>query len=119
MIGGFLGAGCRFLVGNGIHHSGFPLGTFIVNLIGCFVLGLIIPTVRKQYPNLFYLLGTGFIGAFTTFSTFSVETFILLDHNQYGLAISYVLLSLFLGIGLSFISYKLALIFQERQGNKI
>lgn len=120
MIGGFLGAGCRFLVGTWLHNgSDFPMGTFIVNLIGCFLLGYLIPTFKSKYPNMFYLLGTGFIGAFTTFSTFSIETLVLLENNQHGIALSYVVLSLFMGIGLSFISFKLALIFQERQGNKV
>ena len=119
MLGGFFGAGCRFLIGNGMQtDSGFPWGTFSINLIGCFLLGLLLPILKRRYSNLFYFIGTGFVGSFTTFSTFSVQTVKLFNHNQYGIGLTYVGVSIFLGIGLAIIGFKLGLTFQERQGKE-
>ena len=89
MIGGFFGAISRFALGEWIHTSnGFPLGTLFINLIGCFFLGWFLTFVsqkKKIRPELTLLIGTGFVGSFTTFSTFSVETLTLL---QQGLNVS-------------------------------
>lgn len=76
-IGGIAGALCRFH-GARLAHTTFPLGTFVINLSGSFALGLLAgllgahPAGRAQQASL--LLGTGFCGAFTTFSSFGFET---------------------------------------------
>ncbi|WP_456372191.1 fluoride efflux transporter CrcB [Methanocaldococcus sp.] len=85
-IGGFIGAIFRFLI-SGIIPTKFnlPTGTLLVNLIGSFILGflmyssLMIP-ISNEYK---LLLGTGFCGALTTFSTFSYETFNLISEGLF------------------------------------
>jgi CrcB protein len=74
-IGGFLGAISRFALTNriqSVHRTGFPLGTLLVNLLGAFVLGLLIG--MNIHGQLYSLLGIGFMGAFTTFSTLKLES---------------------------------------------
>ena len=87
MIGGFFGAISRFALGEWIHTSnGFPLGTLFINLIGCFFLGWFLTFVsqkKKIRPEFTLLIGTGFVGSFTTFSTFSVETLNLIAAGSY------------------------------------
>jgi CrcB protein len=72
---GAVGALCRFHVGAGVGGrfiSDFPAGTFVVNLTGAFVLGFL--TGLSLSTNLMLVLGTGFLGGYTTFSTWMVET---------------------------------------------
>lgn len=110
-IGGVFGACARYsisLLFNPTH--GFPYATFTVNLIGCLLLGYILNQVRlKQLlgPTILLAIGTGVLGSFTTFSTFALETVELWQTN-YLLSVSYVILSLILGLFASFIGYTLA-----------
>ncbi len=85
-----------------------PLGTLLVNLIGCLVLGLVVGGVAHHHwsSGTQALLGTGFCGGLTTFSTFSVETVELYQGKLTGRAASYVVLSCALGIGLAAIGYR-------------
>ncbi|WHY85406.1 fluoride efflux transporter CrcB [Neobacillus novalis] len=99
------------MVGKAIpSQSGFPLGTLVINLMGCLFLAWFFSITAKQKninPNLILAIGTGFTGAFTTFSTFSVETLNLLKNQQYFIAILYVTISIFGGIALAIIGTKL------------
>ena len=102
-IGGAIGAVCRYLFGQMIPKmgSGFPLGTFAVNVIGCFAIGLIVAMVGKHSdidPRLVLFLQTGICGGFTTFSTFSLETLTLFEEGRLSVAILYIILSVVLGI---------------------
>lgn len=99
-LGGFIGAIGRYLIGMfpGYYYLEFPAGTMLINMIGAFCIGLIagaIPldvlTVRQQL-----LLKTGFCGGFTTFSTFSLEAFNLMEQGHWIMAGSYILLSVVL-----------------------
>ncbi|MDR4887265.1 fluoride efflux transporter CrcB [Fredinandcohnia sp. QZ13] len=112
MIGGFLGAICRYLLGELIPvPNDFPMGTLTVNLIGCLCLGWLltfVATRKNVNPKISLLFGTGFIGSFTTFSTFSVELVHLLEKGNIAIALLYVILSLFVGLFLSFVGYRLA-----------
>lgn len=96
---GFLGAVARFEVGRFIAvywPSTFPLGTLIINIAGCFAMGLILTYSLERLtlsPELRLGLTTGLIGAFTTFSTFSLETINLLSAGKITSAVTYVLLS--------------------------
>ena len=113
MIGGFLGAISRFILGEWMHTTqGFPLGTFIVNLIGCFLIGWILTILsqKKQIRQEFTLfIGTGFIGSFTTFSTFSVETLHLFQQGFLLLGLVYVFATTILGLILVYAGWKIAL----------
>ncbi|MBP1932752.1 fluoride efflux transporter CrcB [Ammoniphilus resinae] len=110
-IGGFFGAILRYTLGEWIHTTnGFPLGTLIINLLGCLLLAWFFTITTKKWqihPPIKVGIGTGFVGAFTTFSTFSVETLNLINHHQMGLAILYVLVSVFGGLGFALVGAKL------------
>lgn len=102
-LGGAFGAVCRYLLGQAVPKlvSGFPLGTFAVNIIGCFSIGLIVGIIGKHGnldPRLVLFLQTGVCGGFTTFSTFSLETFTLLEEGRYTVAVLYIVLSIVLGL---------------------
>ncbi|ADC69227.1 CrcB protein [Methanocaldococcus sp. FS406-22] len=83
-VGGFFGAIFRYLISGIVPVKfGIPTGTLIVNLIGSFILGfLLYCSLFAPIPTEYKLLiGTGFCGALTTFSTFSYETFVLVDEG--------------------------------------
>jgi fluoride exporter len=111
-IGGFFGAILRYQMGTWIPAvGGFPVGTLTINLIGCFFLAWFLTITAKRlniHPSLRLGIGTGFTGAFTTFSTFSVETVTLIANHQLALAMIYVLSSVVGGIILAVLGAKLA-----------
>ena len=80
-IGGAAGALARYFVAAAIQSripSTFPWGTFVVNISGCFVMGLVASVLLDRTTSsmgMRYLLAVGFLGAYTTFSTFELETF--------------------------------------------
>ena len=87
-IGGFLGAVSRFLVAKLINNyfTSFPLGTLIVNVSGSFILGIIIYSIfngKDISPEFRDFMTIGFIGAFTTMSTFAYESFRLGELSEY------------------------------------
>ncbi|WP_340455326.1 fluoride efflux transporter CrcB [Oceanobacillus sp. HCA-5259] len=118
MIGGFFGAMSRFALGEWIHiDNGFPLGTFIINLTGCFVLGWFLTYVnqkKKVRAEFALIFGTGFVGSFTTFSTFSVETINLFQQGLVFWGLFYVLATTILGLLLTYLGHKLALLKEIR-----
>jgi fluoride exporter len=98
--GGFVGAICRFLIDIMLPETVFPYSTLSVNLIGCFLLGWFLSSgwVKERVSEAVKLgIGTGMIGAFTTFSTFSVDTLLVVKNENY-LAILYIVLSVVLGL---------------------
>ena len=98
-LGGFMGACARYLISNAFTKS--ELATFVANIIGCFLIGIIFTKVENQALKLF--LVTGFLGGLTTFSTFSFETFKLLENGMFFKATVYSLGSLFVGLFALFI----------------
>ncbi|MGG5741210.1 MULTISPECIES: fluoride efflux transporter CrcB [Bacillus cereus group] len=112
-IAGILGALSRYYLGFTIdtlwHHS-LPLATLTINLIGCFLLALLTTYIARLNilsSEVITGIGTGFIGSFTTFSTFSVETVKLINHSELGIAFLYVLCSMLGGLIMSGLGYKL------------
>lgn len=110
---GIVGALLRYFIGiyfgQWWHHD-FPLPTFLINMAGSLALGWLttfLPRFKFLHPYMLTALGTGLIGAFTTFSTFSVETVQLITAAKWGIAISYVLLSLWGGLFFSWMGYRL------------
>jgi len=104
-LGGFVGANARFVTARWVGslvEGRFPLGTFLVNVSGSFLLGLLGAVIaQKALPNadaLRLALGVGFLGAFTTFSTFELETHALLEDGVWLIALANIFLSLFLGL---------------------
>lgn len=98
-IGGFAGSTARYQLGKLLSRrsrSSFPIGTFIVNILGAFLLGIVSSLSLQE--NLYFLLGDGFLGAFTTFSTFMYEGFHLFQENEKRNAIAYFLITVILGI---------------------
>jgi CrcB protein len=77
-------------------RSAFPIATFVINMIGCFVLGIVVALPLN--PHLLLMLATGLIGTFTTFSTFNVENMNLLREKKYALLLSYAGSTYVLGI---------------------
>jgi CrcB protein len=104
IIGGIVGTVSRYgLAGFMLHRFGasLPWGTFVVNLLGCLVIGFLDVIFEKKFlmvHNYRILLMTGFCGAFTTFSAFMLETSDLLKENQFMHALGYVLASVLLGL---------------------
>jgi len=101
-IGGFIGAISRFSIGQflKLNMSDFPFPTFFVNAIGSFILGFIIGLASPIGVTLF--LGVGFLGSFTTYSTFMVENMKLLLENKWKSMILYTTCSYVCGIVLAF-----------------
>jgi CrcB protein len=107
-LGGGLGSMARYLCQkwfNETYPHPFPWGTFVVNITGCFLIGLIYAASEKTSllsPQARLLLITGFCGGYTTFSTFAFENMNLLRSGDYLYFIIYVLLSVVLGIAAVF-----------------
>jgi fluoride exporter len=105
-LGAVVGAPLRYLTDRAVQarHDGlFPWGTFTVNITGCLILGAL--TGAAVSPGLFALLGTGFCGALTTYSTFSYETLRLLEQKAYFYATANVTLSVIAGLGAAVLGY--------------
>lgn len=98
-LGGALGAVCRYLISR-LADTSFPWGTLAVNLIGSFLIGLLVGFVNRGLlsPEMKLLLVTGFCGAFTTFSTFANEAFTMIKMGDAMLMALYVGLSIASGI---------------------
>ncbi|MFC3040447.1 fluoride efflux transporter CrcB [Virgibacillus xinjiangensis] len=112
MIGGFFGSVARYGLGEWISiGGGFPLGTLMINLIGCFLLGWFLTIITQRSRNrqpYMLVIGTGFIGSFTTFSTFSVESVELLKADTIWLAVFYITGSIIGGLWFAYTGYRLA-----------
>jgi CrcB protein len=110
VLGSATGGTLRYLISLFFLSKGlnkFPWATLSVNLIGCFIIGIIYAVIEKsnQGENIRLLLATGFCGGFTTFSAFAIENLQLLKLEATTTAIFYIALSVVLGILLSFVGY--------------
>lgn len=105
--GSFIGGVCRYLLSTFVQAktpSGFPYGTLLVNLLGCLLIGLLFGLFEKTEvtTETRLLLVTGVLGGFTTFSAFSGETFNLIRTGHAAMALTYVMISVLLGLSLTF-----------------
>ena len=106
-LGSFIGGIARYLVSFFIQNkflSTFPYGTLAVNIIGCFLIGIIYGFSDRGSLNVEWrlFLATGIMGGFTTFSSFSNETVSMLRDAQYWQAFSYVGVSILIGLAATF-----------------
>jgi CrcB protein len=101
----FIGGTARYWLGVWIPAvSGFPLGTLLVNLLGCFIFSWLVKHILSDIDvsaRLVLGVGVGFCGALTTFSSFALDTMKLVQSDQIGLAFIYLLLSFFGGLAMT------------------
>ena len=114
-LGGAAGALLRVALSQSYMTAGasWPWVTFAVNIAGAVLLGYFVTRLQERLPLSAYrrpLLGTGFCGAFTTFSTMQLEMLTMIDAHRYGLAVAYAASSIVLGYG----SVHLATLFVRR-----
>lgn len=106
-IGSCIGGILRYLLTQLIQNkflSTFPYGTLSVNIIGCFLIGLVFGFSERSYISMEWrlFLVTGLLGGFTTFSSFSNETIALIRDGQNWLALSYIASSVIVGLVATF-----------------
>lgn len=104
-LGGVLGTLARFLISTSMNKATFPYGTIAVNLIGSLFLGVLVSWCTSNYWILF--LGSGFAGAFTTFSTLNLDVLHLFQQNEVKKALLYLGITFCMGLCLIFAGYKL------------
>jgi len=107
-VGAAVGAPLRYLTDRAVqsrHDSLFPWGTFSVNLVGCLILGALAGAGTALPGPLLALVGTGFCGALTTYSTFSYETLRLAEQKAYFYAAMNVTVSVIAGLGAALLAY--------------
>lgn len=113
-VGAMLGANARYLVGlwaGGRFGAGFPYGTLIVNVTGSFVLGFLLAAATGRLnlsPELRLVLAVGFLGAFTTFSSFAVESLTLVQNGALWKGLINIFANNFVGLLSAFLGVVLA-----------
>jgi CrcB protein len=120
LLGGMAGAPARYLADRAVqarHDSVFPWGTFAVNMAGSLVLGFLLGAQRHLGlpASAVLLLGTGFCGGLTTFSTFGYETLRLLEDGAVGEAGVNVIGSLIVGVLAAWLGFRLAIALLARE----
>jgi CrcB protein len=114
-LGGAAGTLARYGTGVALHRFGtrvgFPIGTLTVNLLGCLMIGFLGGAFLQRAsvrPELQLMLTVGFLGGYTTFSTFGLETANMLMEGRYARAIAYLVVSNVVGIAMVVAGYALA-----------
>ena len=112
-LGGLLGTLCRYALSTWVDarsRSSFPYGTLAVNLLGCFIAGFLFPLLEQAAvaPELRLAVFTGFLGGFTTFSAYGLQTFALANDGMLSLAALNVLVSNATGLGMVWVGSSLS-----------
>ncbi len=103
-VGGFVGAVARYGISGWVHRisgTAFPYGTLTVNAVGCLLIGVLMHLVEDRgmvSPNARMLVGVGFLGALTTFSTFGYETLALVQERAFRFAVLNVAANMVIGL---------------------
>lgn len=107
-LGGAAGSMLRYLFSVWFKHSSFPVATFLVNVIGSFIIGVVFALALKSEAfasNWRLFLAAGICGGFTTFSAFSLESLAMLQQQRIGMFCLYVFGSLLLGLTATWLGY--------------
>jgi CrcB protein len=113
-MGGFVGANLRYITQQwaaSVWGPAFPYGTLIANVVGSFVIGLFLTLATERLnlsPNWRYLIATGVLGGYTTFSSFAYETLNLAESGRYGIAALNVIGNVLLGLTAALLGIALA-----------
>ena len=112
-LGGFIGTILRFLLSSSIERSfatSLPIGTILVNLIGCFLIGLLSGYFTQKLGDqtqLFFFLTIGVLGGFTTFSAIAMDSQVFIENGEYLKMLTYISVQAILGIALCLIGYNI------------
>ncbi len=112
-FGGFIGTIFRFLISSLIEKSfatSFPIGTLLVNLIGCFLIGLVSGYFTQKMGDqtqLFFFLTIGILGGFTTFSAIAIDSQLFIENGEFLKMLFYITAQIIVGITLCLIGYNL------------
>lgn len=108
-LGGGLGAVSRFLVTTALAGKlgNFPLGTLTANLFGSLLMGLVLGILAGRFDSIRLFVAVGFLGGFTTFSSFSAETLTLIQNGQIFAAAANVIVSVVAGLGACAVGLKI------------
>ncbi|MCL6649594.1 MAG: fluoride efflux transporter CrcB [Chloroflexi bacterium] len=113
-LGGFLGANARYLIGGWVAErfgTTFPYSTLVINVTGSLLLGFFLTLTTERFvadPGWRLFFAIGFLGAYTTFSTFSFESVVLLQERAWWLALANVFGSTLLGLAAVLLGIALA-----------
>ena len=116
-LGGFLGTNARYLVAHWIgarYGTSFPYATLVINVSGSFVIGFFLILITERFPvhpNWRLFFAVGFLGGYTTFSTFSFESLALVQNGYWLLGLSNMIGSVVLGLGATLCGVALARLF--------
>ena len=123
-LGGAVGSLSRYLLSTWIYNKTqqiFPLGTFVVNILGCFLLGLFFTLSLDRWvisPEIRIMIAVGFLGGFTTFSTFGLETINIIKEGNLHIALLNVGLSVFVGVLAVWLGMEIANFFRGDRGRR-
>lgn len=117
-IFGIFGGILRYLISLCFNQSNFGIQTILVNLIGCFILGFLTTVIQTKISTKFMAaITTGLIGSFTTFSTFTKESILMLINHQIINFMSYTLISILGGLLMAYIGIYIATNYNTRKEN--